>query len=65
MLRFGTSQGYTPCGCGICDATLGSVLRGKAFPLAGTSLPAHPLLRGDPQAVQKLSLMSLGLDLAG
>ncbi|ANH05792.1 hypothetical protein shn_18320 [Shinella sp. HZN7] len=38
---------------------------GKAFPLVGTSLPTHPLLRGDPQAVQKLSLMSLGLDLAG
>ena len=42
-----------------------TVLRGKAFPLVGTSLPTHPHLRGDPQAVQKLSLMSLGLDLAG
>ena len=25
-----------------------TVLRGKAFPLVGTSLPTHPLLRGDP-----------------
>lgn len=24
------------------------VLRGKAFPLVGTALPTHPLLRGDP-----------------
>lgn len=34
---------------------LDSRMWGKAFPLAGTALPAHPHLRGDPQAVQKLS----------
>lgn len=26
----------------------GARLVGKAFPLAGTALPAHPLQRGDP-----------------
>ena len=27
---------------------LREIIGGKAFPLAGTALPAHPLLRGDP-----------------
>jgi hypothetical protein len=38
---------------------------GESVPLRPSRGLGRPLLRGDPQAVQKLSLMSLGLDLAG